>query len=323
MKPLAAAELLLDVTIECPAGQTGRYELDPGSGKFELAYNLAKPLPGHYGWIDNSLGADGEALDILVLPEHNGVDPGDHLQVRPIGILLRQDQDHKILAVIPNSKRWGEIYDLNLITPEYKQEIETYLKTFAPLAGWGGPVEAWSVISQCFYRYFQHRVNWAGPFTVEERKLTKDNFITKRSLLGAGTTYLVTERTLQLERDYYIEDKPVWVNGYRIRRWDFPGKWFNLCQVIGHDWETVGYYQDVQYPVLVTPTGLRTVDLILDLWVWPDLTTKVLDADEWECIKNRGFLPDPFLSHCWTTLDTIRTLWTEGWFQPYLAEKLR
>ncbi len=299
MRNFLEVEILIDVIIEnCP---------------------LLQALPVHYGWVEDTLGIDGEGLGVMVLPWEEQILPGARLKVRPVGLLRRIDGDHKLLAVLPGTNPWGNVFDYHHIDQEFLTKLEESLEQFAPLAGWDGAREAWSIVAKEFYACRVPVLSQLKEIEVCERKLTKQNVFTRRKVLAAGKNYLVTERTLSLDRIYYIDGKPVWEDGHILRRWDFPGKWFNFCQLIGRDGQTVGYYQDVQMPSVVTQSGLEAVDLVLDLWVWPDRKIKVLDADEFAQVTAQALLPEPYLSMGWQVLDEMKTLWDKGWFNSLLA----
>ena len=58
-----------DVTIEIPKGGRNKYEVDHHSGRIRLDRTLftATQYPADYGFIDDTLGEDGDPLDALVL----------------------------------------------------------------------------------------------------------------------------------------------------------------------------------------------------------------------------------------------------------------
>ena len=68
-----------DVVIEIPKGSRNKYEVDHDTGRVKLDRYLytAMAYPTDYGFIENTLGEDGDPLDALVLlPE--SVFPGVH-----------------------------------------------------------------------------------------------------------------------------------------------------------------------------------------------------------------------------------------------------
>ena len=60
-----------DVTIEIPKGNRNKYEIDHETGRIRLDRMLftSTRYPDDYGFIDDTLGEDGDPLDALVLLE--------------------------------------------------------------------------------------------------------------------------------------------------------------------------------------------------------------------------------------------------------------
>jgi inorganic pyrophosphatase len=90
--------------IEIPQGGLPvKYELDERSGALFVDRFLHTSMlyPSNYGFIPNTLGDDGDPLDILVVTPMPVV-PGCVIRARPVGVLLMSDEkgvDEKILAV--------------------------------------------------------------------------------------------------------------------------------------------------------------------------------------------------------------------------------
>lgn len=98
----------INVVIEVAQGSTPvKYELDKDSGAVFVDRFLGTSMhyPCNYGFIPNTLGGDGDPLDVLVVSPL-AVVPGSVMRARPVGVLMMEDeggQDEKILAV-PFSK---------------------------------------------------------------------------------------------------------------------------------------------------------------------------------------------------------------------------
>src|SRR5699024_8559807 len=96
-----ASIVSVEVTIEIPKGSRNKYEIDHENGKIYLDRYLFTPMayPADYGFIDHTLGEDGDPLDALVLlPE--SVFPGIVVKARILGIFKITDEaggDDKIL----------------------------------------------------------------------------------------------------------------------------------------------------------------------------------------------------------------------------------
>jgi inorganic pyrophosphatase len=105
-----------DVTIEIPKGQRNKYQIDHDTGRIRLDRYLytAMGYPADYGFIEESLGEDGDPLDALVLlPEP--VFPGVIITARPVGMLRMADGaggDDKVLCVPATDPRWGHVTDI-------------------------------------------------------------------------------------------------------------------------------------------------------------------------------------------------------------------
>jgi len=104
--------------IEIPSGTNRKIEYNSSTQRFEIDIKNGKErvidflsYPGNYGFIpstlmDEELGGDGDALDILVIAE--SLETGDTISVIPIGTLLLNDSgelDTKIIAVPTDPKK--------------------------------------------------------------------------------------------------------------------------------------------------------------------------------------------------------------------------
>lgn len=90
--------------IEIPVGGAPvKYELDKKSGAMfvDRFLHTAMFYPGNYGFIPQTLSADGDPIDIMVIAPV-AVASGAVVRCRPVGALLMEDQagtDEKIIAV--------------------------------------------------------------------------------------------------------------------------------------------------------------------------------------------------------------------------------
>lgn len=89
--------------VEVPKGSRNKYEVDHRTGVIRLDRELftATRYPADYGYIEGTLGEDGDPLDVLV---HVGEPtfPGCRIRCRPLGLFAMRDEngaDTKILAV--------------------------------------------------------------------------------------------------------------------------------------------------------------------------------------------------------------------------------
>lgn len=102
------------VVIEIPANHDPiKYEIEKDYDCLMVDRFMATPMfyPANYGYINNTLSEDGDALDVLVVTPYP-VAPGSVIRSRPVGILNMSDeagQDAKLIAV-PHTKL-TKIYD--------------------------------------------------------------------------------------------------------------------------------------------------------------------------------------------------------------------
>ena len=143
-----------DVTIEIPKGQRNKYEVDHESGRIRLDRMLftATRYPADYGFIDNTLGEDGDPLDALVLLEEPTF-PGCLVRCRAIGMFKMRDEaggDDKVLCIPSGDPRMSHIRDLTDVSEFDRLEIQHFFETYKDLepgksvegAHWAGRVEA-------------------------------------------------------------------------------------------------------------------------------------------------------------------------------------
>jgi inorganic pyrophosphatase len=143
-----------DVTIEIPKGQRNKYEVDHESGRIRLDRMLftATRYPADYGFIDDTLGEDGDPLDALVLLEEPTF-PGCLVRARAVGMFRMRDEaggDDKVLCIPAGDPRMAAIQDLEDISEFYKLEIQHFFETYKDLepgksvegAHWAGRAEA-------------------------------------------------------------------------------------------------------------------------------------------------------------------------------------
>lgn len=121
---------------------------------------MAYPLD--YGFIDHTLGEDGDPLDALViLPEP--VFPGVIVKARPVGVFKMTDEaggDDKLLCVL-DDPRWDHFQNISDISDFLKDEIEHFFVHYKDLepnkevtgSGWGDKAEAERIYTEAVERY--------------------------------------------------------------------------------------------------------------------------------------------------------------------------
>jgi inorganic pyrophosphatase len=152
---VASAEVM--VFVEIPTGSRNKYEYDPALGAIVLDRRLFTSMsyPADYGFIEGTLGGDGDALDALVLVGAPTF-PGCRIRARPVGVFFMTDEkgpDEKIICVSLHDPSWLHVHDLEDIHSEFRDEIEHFFKVYKELEkkktatrGFGGRQEAVKVI---------------------------------------------------------------------------------------------------------------------------------------------------------------------------------
>ncbi len=153
-----------DVTIEIPKGQRNKYEMDHHSGRIRLDRTLftATQYPADYGFIDGSLGEDGDPLDALVLVQEPTF-PGCLIRCRAIGMFRMRDEkggDDKVLCVPSEDPRQASLCEIDDLDEFYRLEIQHFFEVYKDLepgksvegATWVGRAEAEAEIERSWQR---------------------------------------------------------------------------------------------------------------------------------------------------------------------------
>jgi len=146
--------------IEIPKGSRNKYEVDHETGRVYLDRVLFTTFvyPTDYGYFENTLGLDGDPVDVLVLLDYP-LFPGVGVKVRPVAVFNMTDDggsDAKVIAVLEKDVRWSHIQDLADIPEFTKKEIEHFFEHYKDLEpnkwvkteGWQGRVEAEAIVEE-------------------------------------------------------------------------------------------------------------------------------------------------------------------------------
>jgi inorganic pyrophosphatase len=125
------------VIVEVPQGSRNKYELDHESGRIRLDRTLftATSYPADYGFIENTLGLDGDPLDALVLTQCPTF-PGCQIRCRPIGMFQMVDEagpDDKIVCVPAEDTRQEHLRDILDLSEFYRLEIQHFFEVYKEL----------------------------------------------------------------------------------------------------------------------------------------------------------------------------------------------
>jgi inorganic pyrophosphatase len=125
------------VLVEIPTGSRNKYEYDPVLGGIVLDRRLFTSMsyPADYGFIEGTLGEDGDPLDALVLVG-DPTFPGCRIRARPVGVFYMTDEkgsDEKIICTSLHDPAWLHVHDIQDLQPEYRDEIEHFFQVYKDL----------------------------------------------------------------------------------------------------------------------------------------------------------------------------------------------
>ena len=151
--------------VEIPMGSRNKYEYDRelGAIRFDRFVSASVVYPTDYGFIPETLGLDGDELDVLVCVSEPTF-PGCLVLVRPLGLFRMRDEngpDDKVVSVPVNDPRWNvheEIEDLPL---QVRNEIFHFFTVYKDLdpdrhsepSGWSGRDAAFEEIGEARDRF--------------------------------------------------------------------------------------------------------------------------------------------------------------------------
>ena len=154
-----------DVLVEIPKGQRNKYEVDHDTGRIKLDRYLYTSMvyPTDYGFIDDTLGEDGDPLDALVLLPQP-VFPGVLVEARPVGMFRMTDEaggDDKVLCVPAGDSRWDHINDIGDVPSFELDAIKHFFSEYKALepgkyvkaAEWVGRAEAEAEVQRSRERF--------------------------------------------------------------------------------------------------------------------------------------------------------------------------
>ncbi len=151
----------INVVIEISSHATPvKYEVDKDLDALTVDRFMASPMfyPANYGYIPQTLGNDGDPIDVLVITPHPII-PGAVIRARPIGVLNMVDEkgeDAKIIAVPHDNltiqyHAIQEITDISKVLIDQIMHFFQYYKTTEPnkwvkIGDWGQAKEAKKLI---------------------------------------------------------------------------------------------------------------------------------------------------------------------------------
>ena len=126
-----------DVLVEIPKGERNKYEVDHESGRIRLDRTLftSTAYPADYGFIEETLGQDGDPLDALVILQQPTF-PGCLIRCRAIGMFRMTDEaggDDKVLCVPAQDPRLEHLRDISHVSKFDRLEIQHFFEVYKDL----------------------------------------------------------------------------------------------------------------------------------------------------------------------------------------------
>ncbi|HAR74038.1 inorganic diphosphatase [Empedobacter falsenii] len=156
--------MTFDAIIEIPRGSRNKYEMDHETGRIRFDRVLYSPMfyPADYGFVENTLGLDGDPIDVLVFLTEPTV-PGCVIEVKTIGVLKMSDdkgQDEKLICVPVADPTWNQLENITDMNPHTLKEVEHFFRVYKDLEnktttieGYGDKAEAEQLLQDARERF--------------------------------------------------------------------------------------------------------------------------------------------------------------------------
>ncbi|MBW1617851.1 inorganic diphosphatase [Empedobacter falsenii] len=156
--------MTFDAIIEIPRGSRNKYEMDHETGRIRFDRVLFSPMfyPADYGFVENTLGLDGDPIDVLVFLTEPTV-PGCVIEVKTIGVLKMSDdkgQDEKLICVPVADPTWNQLENITDMNPHTLKEVEHFFRVYKDLEnktttieGYGDKAEAEQLLQDARERF--------------------------------------------------------------------------------------------------------------------------------------------------------------------------
>lgn len=159
---------IVNVLVEIPKGSSNKYEYDQEMGVIKLDRVLHSPVfyPGDYGFIPQTLGEDGDPLDIVIITD-SPTFPGCLVEARPLATLEMSDEkgnDEKIIAVPTRNPHFNRVQKLEDLEPHILKAVKHFFDQYKILEekevivkGYLGIEETHKLILDAHQRFTQQK----------------------------------------------------------------------------------------------------------------------------------------------------------------------
>lgn len=145
---------IVNALIEIPQGSRTKYEIDKKTGLLKLDRVIYSSFhyPVNYGFIPQTLGQDGDPLDILVLCSQV-IQPLCLVEATVIGNMQMIDsgeEDDKIIAVATKDPSFNHISEIDEIPPHFILELRNYFEQYKVLENKEVKIDAFQSKEEAF-----------------------------------------------------------------------------------------------------------------------------------------------------------------------------
>jgi inorganic pyrophosphatase len=154
----------LHAYVEIPKGSRNKYEWDPELDAIKLDRFLFSSVvyPTDYGFIPDTLAADGDPLDAVICVSE-ATFPGCVIAVNAIGLLEMRDEkgeDEKILCVPRHDPNWSMIERLDDLPAQLRDEIANFFSIYKQLELKDVEVVGWHPRDAAYEAIERARARW-------------------------------------------------------------------------------------------------------------------------------------------------------------------
>src|SRR3954464_5150701 len=148
LAPAMDAAPALHCMIEIPKGSRNKYEWDAKLQAIKLNRFLFSSVvyPTDYGFVRDTLGDKGDALDALVCVNAPTF-PGCLIEVRVVGVLRMDDEEgrsDKLVCVPADDPAWDEVEEIDGLAAQLRTEIQHFYSMYKEPEGKHVEIHGWA-----------------------------------------------------------------------------------------------------------------------------------------------------------------------------------
>ena len=129
---------------------------------------------------------------------------------------------------------------------------------------------------------------------IHYRRLPDREQIFEQIVLDHSGDQIVTFlESAELSRAVEVQGRVVLEPGSPVVWFTFPHRWHDVGRFHLRDGTFTGFYANVLTPVRMSGARWETTDLCLDVWAGADGRVEILDEDEFEEARERGWMDEP------------------------------